>query len=268
MLSIAGSDSCGGAGIQADIKTCSALGVYAMTAITAVTAQNTMGVSGVFPVPADLLRAQLDAVLADICPDAVKIGMIPNAECAEVIADTLEKYDLKNVILDPVMVATSGDRLSDDSVYQVMCRRLFPQVSLITPNMPEASFMLQAEVTEHTIEMCAEALLRMNGISAVLLKGGHAGSAIITDVLAVSSEDGNHVYKFEHPAVETNNTHGTGCSLSSAIASFMAANYPIHRAVSEAVSAISAGIGAGRDYAIGHGHGAINHFALEKFRIK
>lgn len=264
VLSIAGSDSVGGAGIQADMKTCSALGVYGMTAVTAVTAQNTMGVRGVWLVDPEGVRAQIEAVMDDIRPDAVKIGMIPDAGCAEAIADCLERYAPANVVVDPVMVATSGDALSTGSVLETMRRRLFALSDLITPNLPEASAILGREADEAD-EAAVLELLAATGAGGVLLKGGHAaGEAGVSDRYALRSMDGS--VELRHPFVDSRNTHGTGCSLSSAIACFLALGLDMADAIRAGVEAVGSGIAAGRDYDAGHGHGSINHFAMEKFR--
>ncbi len=257
VLSIAGSDSGGGAGIQADIKTCHVLDVFAMTAITAVTAQNTLGVQGVLPIPADILEAQIEAVVTDIRPDAVKIGMVPTTEAAEVIADCIERHNLANVVLDPVMVATSGDQLSRTEVMEVLHSRLFSRVAVLTPNIPEARALSgidipgKADLTELIVPV-AEAV----GCPSVLLKGGHSESGILTDVLFHRG----HVYAYSHPRIDTINTHGTGCSLSSAIASFLAKGHDTASACANAIEWLSMAIDRGSRYAIGHGHGPVCHF--------
>jgi len=257
VLSIAGSDSGGGAGIQADIKTCHALGVYAMTAITAVTAQNTQSVLRVLPVSTDILEAQIEAVITDIRPDAIKIGMVPSPEAAEVIADCIERHNLSNVVLDPVMVATSGDPLSRTEVMEVMRRRLFSRVAVLTPNIPESRALSgvnipnEADLTELIVPV-AEAI----GCPSLLLKGGHSKSDILTDVLFHHGR----VYAYSHPRIDTVNTHGTGCSLSSAIASFLAKGHDTASACANAIEWLSMAIDRGSQYMIGHGHGPVCHF--------
>lgn len=257
VLSIAGSDSCGGAGIQADIKTCQALGVYAMTAITAVTAQNTCGVQGVEVIPPEMLRKQIEAVVTDIRPDAVKIGMVPTVANADVICECIERYDLANVVLDPVMVATSGDRLSGSAVMSKFKRCLNYKAALLTPNLPEAKALSgidfsTAEDSGVLISRLAKAL----DCPAVLLKGGHTEGDTLTDVLFADGK----ISTFTHPRIHTPNTHGTGCSLSSAIAAFLAKGYCVTEACGLAIEWLSRAIEQGSRYAIGSGHGPVCHF--------
>ena len=257
VLSIAGSDSSGGAGIQADIKTCQALGVYAMTAITAVTAQNTCGVTGVEVISPEMLRAQIDATVSDIRPDAVKIGMVPTVESARVIVECIERHELKNVVLDPVMVATSGDALSAGDVMEVFREKLFGRVAVLTPNLPEACALSGMDISAETdlvvmMEPIAEALR----CDSVLLKGGHTESDVLTDVLLT----GGKISTFSHPRISTPNTHGTGCTLSSAIASFLAKGYDVTEACGRAIAWLSEAIERGSHYNIGHGHGPVCHF--------
>ncbi|MCC8112916.1 MAG: hydroxymethylpyrimidine/phosphomethylpyrimidine kinase [Bacteroidales bacterium] len=274
VLSIAGSDSIGGAGVQADIKTCCALDVYAMTAITAVTAQNTRGVVDYRAVGKELLRQQLDAVCSDVRPDAVKIGMVPDADSAEVIAEAIEHYQLSNIVLDPVMVATSGDALSDSSAMTVLAKRVFPCVTLITPNLPEATALLshrgQVSVGEETPfretvdrffspfapkELTPSAIASLYGWIGVLVKGGHGDGQMLVDRLWWKGLD----CEFRHPLVDTVNTHGTGCSLSSAIACFLAKGEDVPMAVEHAIDWLQHAITAGADYDLGHGHGPVRH---------
>jgi len=257
ILSIAGSDSVGGAGIQADLKTATALGVYAMTAITAVTAQNTMGVRSWSSVEPELLRGQLDAVLDDVRPDAVKIGMLPDTDAVRIVADVIQTRDLSNVVLDPVCVATSGDALTTDSVPAEMMRRLFPLVTVITPNIPEAEMFLGHAVDVNDLTLSAKELLAKAGTNAVLLKGGHVeSSAQSTDVLVTNY---GTVEIMTMDRIETRNTHGTGCSLSSAIASFIAKGESLTEAIRHAKGWLHAAIAAGADYSLGHGCGPVNH---------
>lgn len=257
VLSIAGSDSSGGAGIQADIKTCQALGVYAMTAITAVTSQNTCGVSAVLPVPASHIKSQIDAVVSDIQPDAVKIGMVPTVECAEVIADCIERYNLSRVVLDPVMVATSGDALSASEVMEVFRHRLFDRVVLLTPNIPEASVLSGVDISADTdFESVIPSLSASIGCKSLLLKGGHSVGETLTDVLYTQG----NIYSFSHPKIITPNTHGTGCTLSSAIASYLAKGHDLPTACANAIEWLSEAISRGSRYVIGHGHGPVCHF--------
>lgn len=261
VLSIAGSDSSGGAGIQADIKTCTALGVYAMTAITALTAQNTLGVKGVMAVPAAFIKEQISAAVTDIRPDAVKIGMVPAADGARAIADSIEIYGLGNVVLDPVMVATSGDALSSDGVMDVMRERLFARVALLTPNIPEARALSGLDITPGTdLREAVAAVAEATGCRAVLLKGGHSEGETITDALYLNGR----VHTFSHPKIDTPNTHGTGCTLSSAIASFMAGGCDTATACARAIDWLSSAIERGSRYAIGHGHGPVCHLTPMK----
>jgi hydroxymethylpyrimidine/phosphomethylpyrimidine kinase len=248
VLSIAGSDSIGGAGIQADIKTCTALSVYAMTAITAVTAQNTLGVLTYEPVNQSLLQAQLNAVIADVRPDAVKIGMLPNVQTVNIVADFVAEHHLTNVVLDPVSVSTSGHALALADVPKAMAERLFPLATLVTPNIPEAKIFLDGDTDGF-------AFLKKYKTNAVLIKGGHLDGDVCCDRLFV----GGCVHSYDHARVDTANTHGTGCSLSSAIASFLAMGHDLPEAVKRAGDFVAQAIAAGADYSFGHGHGPINH---------
>jgi hydroxymethylpyrimidine/phosphomethylpyrimidine kinase len=256
VLSIAGSDSGGGAGIQADLKTFSALGCYGMTAITALTAQNTLGVQAIHGVPAAFLKAQLQSVLDDIGVDAVKIGMLHSPEVVEVVAWAIDHYGLKQVVLDPVMVATSGDRLIAEETVSVLVRELFPRVQLITPNLDEASLLLQHPLTAaDQLHNAAQALLDM-GAKAVLLKGGHLPGDVLCDVLQTP---GNDAVVFEATRIHSRNVHGTGCSLSSAIAAHLALGQSMSDAVAAARAFIRRAIADGADVKTGEGHGPLNH---------
>ena len=257
MLTIAGSDPSGGAGIQADIKTASALGVYAMSVITAVTAQNTCGVTGFEAVSLPMLRSQLTAVLSDIRPGAVKIGMIPSAAHVRVIAEAIGEYDLKHVVLDPVLVATSGDALSEGDTVQTLLHSLAPHAEIITPNIPEAEALTSIKITDlHSCIGCADGLLGFSGAKSVLLKGGHgADPGEIIDIFI----DADHKSLLTHRRIDTPNTHGTGCTLSSAIASLLALGYDRHAAVVRGVEWLGAAIEAGANKSIGHGQGPVNH---------
>ncbi|MCM1005691.1 MAG: bifunctional hydroxymethylpyrimidine kinase/phosphomethylpyrimidine kinase [Prevotella sp.] len=270
VLSIAGSDSSGGAGIQADIKTCTALGVYAMTAITALTAQNTMGVSSFEASSEALLRAQLQAVIEDIRPDAVKTGMIPTAAHIHLIADFIRKYDLKNLVVDPVMVATSGDSLCNDDTKEAFLAYLMPHARIVTPNIPEAEALTDIKITDRSsMQIVALDLLIRTGCGAVLLKGGHGNEEDRhADLLMLGYKEltgetrHSHFAEpiwLEHKHIDTPNTHGTGCTLSSAIASFLAKGLNAEQAVRKAVDWLSGAIASGADYSIGHGHGPVNH---------
>jgi len=256
VLTIAGSDSGGGAGIQADLKTFAALGCYGMTAITALTAQNTVGVQGIHAVPATFLKAQLQSVIEDIGVDAVKIGMLHAPETVEVVAWAIDHYQLKNVVLDPVMVATSGDRLIASDTVQVLVRELFPRAALITPNLDEAALLLQRPITESSgLDAAAQALLAM-GAQAVLLKGGHLPGDTLVDVLL---QPGQPPLRMASARIPSRNVHGTGCTLSSAIAAHLALGQGLAEAVEAARHFIRAAIIEGAAVQTGHGHGPLNH---------
>ena len=253
VLSIAGSDSSGGAGIQADIKTIAAHKLFAQTAITALTAQNTLGVAGVFDVPAEFVEAQIDAVFEDIRPDAVKIGMVSSAEIVRTIASALKHHGAENVVVDPVLVATSGDRLAAGGVADALRTELFPLATVITPNMPEAEALTGKAVETHADQEAAARDLLATGAHAVLVKGGHAeGEAY--DVLALA--DGT-LHGFTLPRVETNNTHGTGCTLSSAIACGLAQGLALEDAVRQAKEYVTGALSACLQ--LGHGNGPVDH---------
>lgn len=256
VLSIAGSDSGGGAGIQADLKTFAALGCYGMTAITALTAQNTLGVSAIHGVPPDILKAQLSAVLDDIGVDAVKIGMLHAPEIVHAVAWALKHYNVKQVVLDPVMVATSGDRLIAAETVQVLVDELFPLATVVTPNLDEAALLLGRQITgAHELEAAARDLLAM-GAEAVLLKGGHLPGDEVADLLVTGTGPSQ---RLASPRIASRNTHGTGCTLSSAIASFLALGEPLDQAVTKARSYILQAIAQGADVYTGAGHGPLNH---------
>jgi hydroxymethylpyrimidine/phosphomethylpyrimidine kinase len=266
VLSIAGSDSGGGAGIQADLKTFSALGCYGMTAVTALTAQNTTGVQAIHGVPASFLKAQLQSVLDDIGVDAVKIGMLHSPDVVEVVAWAIDHYGLKQVVLDPVMVATSGDRLIAEETVSVLVKELFPRVQLVTPNLDEASLLLQQILTEvDQLHNAAQALLDM-GAKAVLLKGGHLPGDVLCDVLQTP---GNDAVVFEATRIHSRNVHGTGCSLSSAIAAHLASGKTMADAVAAARAFIRRAIADGAGVKTGEGHGPLNHgFAPVLMQLK
>ncbi|MGE0100329.1 MAG: bifunctional hydroxymethylpyrimidine kinase/phosphomethylpyrimidine kinase [Hydrogenophaga sp.] len=256
VLSIAGSDSGGGAGIQADLKTFAALGCYGMTAITALTAQNTLGVSDIHGVPPELLRAQLSAVLDDIGVDAVKIGMLHTPEIVRTVAWALKQYGVRRVVLDPVMVATSGDRLIAPETVQVLVDELFPLATVVTPNLDEAALLLGRPITQaDELEVAARDLMTM-GAAAVLLKGGHLPGHEVTDWLVSGP---GAALRLASPRIESRNTHGTGCTLSSAIAAQLALGAPLDRAVVLARDYILEAIAQGADVCTGAGHGPLNH---------
>ena len=256
VLSIAGSDSGGGAGIQADLKTFAALGCYGMTAITAVTAQNTRGVHGIHAVPHAMLAAQIDAVAADIGIDAVKIGMLHDPEVVDVVADAIRRYQWPHVVLDPVMVAINGDRLIAQETVGVLVQRLFPLVTVITPNLDEAALLLGRDVKgEEELEAAAMDLLAL-GARAVLLKGGHLPGEEVVDVLLQRTQP---LLRMSHQRIASRNTHGTGCTLSSAIACHLALGHDLPEAVKLARGYIQQAIAQGADVQTGQGHGPLNH---------
>ncbi len=256
VLSIAGSDSGGGAGIQADLKTFSALGCYGMTAITAITAQNTQGVRAIHGVPPDILAAQIDAVVEDIGADAVKIGMLHAPEVVRVVAQAIRRHGLHHVVLDPVMVATSGDRLIAEETVAVLVQELFPLATVITPNLDEAELLLGRRIDGVTaLEPAAHALLAL-GAQNVLLKGGHLQGDEVVDLLL---QPGCAPLRLASPRIASRNVHGTGCTLSSAIAAHLALGHALEDAVRRARSYILGAIAAGAEVRTGHGHGPLNH---------
>jgi hydroxymethylpyrimidine/phosphomethylpyrimidine kinase len=254
VLTIAGSDSSGGAGIQADLKTFAAHGVYGMSVITALTAQNTQGVSGVHEVPADFVAQQIDAVVADIPPAAVKTGMLANAGIVEVVAGKLQQYALPNVVVDPVMVAKSGARLLSDEGVNTVRAKLLPVADLLTPNIPEAEMLLGTALSSDEFIRRAAVDIQAMGPKAVLIKGGHQPGEKVVDVLF----DGEHFWEFSGVRVETQNTHGTGCTYASAIAAQLALGEKLSDAVRHAREYLQAALE--RAYPIGHGHGPVHHF--------
>jgi hydroxymethylpyrimidine/phosphomethylpyrimidine kinase len=256
-VTIAGSDSGGGAGIQADMKTFAALGVYGASVITALTAQNTHGVFGIHDVPREFIRAQIDAVFSDLKVDAVKIGMLSHPAVIEVVAAGLDKYQQKKVVLDPVMVATSGDRLLAPDAVEVLRRELIPRALVITPNLPEAAALLDAPIAESETMMReqGERLLAL-GAKAVLIKGGHAGGAESVDLLVEPTA----VARLASERVATKNTHGTGCTLSAAIAAGLARGQNLADAVREAKAYVTGAIAAADRLDVGTGHGPVHHF--------
>jgi hydroxymethylpyrimidine/phosphomethylpyrimidine kinase len=256
-LTIAGSDSSGGAGIQADLKSFAALGVYGASVITALTAQNTQGVSGVHAVPPDFVTAQIDAVFGDLDVKAVKIGMVAQPATIDAIAAGLERWSPKHVVLDPVMVATSGDRLLAAEAVAGLRTKLIPRAALITPNLPEAAALLDEPIatSEDAIADQGQRLLAM-GCQAVLIKGGHGQGAQSIDYLF----GGNGIVALAAPRIATQSTHGTGCSLSSAITAGLAKGEDMETAVRHAKIWISVAIAAADRLKVGHGHGPIHHF--------
>jgi hydroxymethylpyrimidine/phosphomethylpyrimidine kinase len=256
-VTIAGSDSGGGAGIQADLKTFSALGVYGASVITALTAQNTQGVTGIHDVPPAFVAAQINAVFSDLKVDAVKIGMLSQPGVIEAVAAGLDQWKQRNVVLDPVMVATSGDRLISPQAIDVLKRVLIPRALLITPNLPEAAALLGGPIARDEDEMRAQAVrLVEQGARAVLIKGGHSEGAESVDVLQAPGS----FTRLATERIATKNTHGTGCTLSSAIAAGLAKGLDLVAAVREAKAYVSAAIAAADRLTIGSGHGPVHHF--------
>jgi hydroxymethylpyrimidine/phosphomethylpyrimidine kinase len=266
LLSIAGSDSGGGAGIQADLKTFSALGCYGMTAITALTAQNTTGVRAIHGVPPQMLRDQIDAVLEDIGVDAVKIGMLHSPDIVQVVADAIDRHAMPCVVLDPVMVATSGAVLIDHPAIAALVRELFGRAVLVTPNLDEASLLVGRSLSsENEMQDAARELLAM-GARAVLLKGGHLAGDVVSDLL-LTAIDAPHWMRA--PRIHTANTHGTGCTLSSAIAGHLAMGYSLMDAVKAARAYVRGALAAGASVKTGQGSGPLNHgFAPQVTRRK
>ena len=256
-LTIAGSDSSGGAGIQADIKTMTANGVYAMSAITALTAQNTTGVTGIFETTPDFLAKQLDAVFTDIFPDAVKIGMVSSAELIEVIAEKLRFYGAKNIVVDPVMVATSGSKLLRDDAVKALTEQLLPMADLLTPNIPEAEILSGRSISDAAGMEAAARYISETYHCSVLCKGGHQ----VHDAADLLWRNGSGKW-FRGRRIQNPNTHGTGCTLSSAIASNLAKGYDLDTSVERAKAYISGALSAMLD--LGHGSGPMDHmFALQ-----
>ena len=259
VLTIAGSDSGGGAGIQADIKAISAMGCYAASAITAITVQNTIGVEAVHAVPLEILSGQIDAVLSDIGADAIKIGMLHSAEVVNLVADKIEQYGIRNVVLDPVMVSTSGHRLIEESAIEIIKSRLIPLARVITPNIPEAEILAGCTISsEEDFPKIAKILVQNNKGVSVLLKAGHLTGDDLVDYF-FNAEDGTTT-QLPSKRVYTRNTHGTGCTISSAFAAALARGEELTAAATSAKKYIEGAIISGAEYEIGHGHGPVNHF--------
>ncbi|MEA1967423.1 MAG: bifunctional hydroxymethylpyrimidine kinase/phosphomethylpyrimidine kinase [Thermodesulfobacteriota bacterium] len=286
-LTIAGSDSGGGAGIQADLKTFSALGCFGMSVVTALTAQNTEAVTGIYGVPPEFTALQMDAVLSDIGADAVKIGMLNSPEIIEIVAERLKSHNCRNIVLDPVMVAKSGDKLLEDDAVHALKESLIPMADIITPNLPEASVLLgrPVEKLEQMADACRE--LALLGCENILLKGGHLtgqGSVDFLYITAMGSPgglslhttndesyipglpglsykaQGDELQKFDMERINTVNSHGTGCTLSSAVAAHLALGHDINSAVKKAKEYITNALIAGVPYKTGNGHGPVHHF--------
>ncbi len=257
VLSIAGSDSGGGAGIQADLKTISALGCYGTTAITAVTVQNTMGVAAIHPIPVDIIQGQIEAVMQDIPPQAIKIGMVNRPEVVVMLGEVLKKYPGIPIVFDPVMVASSGDRLIEQETIHLLKEHLFPLSMLLTPNLEEAAIILGHPILNPQEMQLAAKNIQNLGAANVLLKGGHLEGNQLYDIL---SEENDQWYILNCDRIITQNTHGTGCTLSSALASELAKGYSIYQAVIRARNFIQQAIIEGKDVSTGKGHGPLNHF--------
>jgi len=258
VLTIAGSDSSGGAGIQADIKTLAALGCYGVSVITAVTAQNTQGVMTVHPVPSYIVTQQLEAVLKDIRIDVVKIGMLYSAEIIEAVTTTLRKYSIKPIVLDPIIHSTSGTPLLEENAIDALKKYLIPRSTLITPNIPEAEALLGIKLKSRTnLEKAAENLAK-SGCQNVLLKGGHLSGDSISDIFYSSKEKKMRV--FTSSRIKTVNTHGTGCTLSSAIAAYLAREFSMEESIQKARQFTFEALKAGVQYKLGPGKGPLHHF--------
>ncbi len=258
VLTIAGSDCSGGAGIQADLKTFSALGCYGMSVITALTAQNTRGVASVHAVPPAFVEDQLEAVFSDISVDAVKIGMLYSVEVIETVARQLKKHAVKNIVLDPVMIAQSGDSLLQDEAVDALKDFLMPLAAVATPNIPEASVFVDHHIITPDEMQQAVRQLASYGSKTILLKGGHLEGRESTDLLYICQED--RFIEFKAKRIPTRNNHGTGCTLSSAIASFLARGGDLETSVRYAKEYVTGAIQAGVEYETGGGHGPLHHF--------
>lgn len=258
VLTIAGSDSGGGAGIQADIKTISACGCYAMSAITAITVQNTIHVQDVFPIPVSVIKGEIEAVVSDIGVDSVKIGMLHSSEVIRTILETLQKYNLTNIVLDPVMVAKSGDTLLQSEAISTLKNELVPYARVITPNIPEAEIFLGKKIKsqDDLPDMARE--LSQGRRTSVFLKAGHLSDDNLIDIFYNAETD--EILELTSKRQFTQNTHGTGCTLSSAFASFIALGNTLNDSARKAKEYISAATEAGKEYKIGHGHGPVCHF--------
>lgn len=258
VLTIAGSDSGGGAGIQADIKAISANGCFAASAITAITAQNTVGVTDIHPIPNETLRKQIQAVLEDIGADAIKIGMLHSTETIRTVIETLKPFGIKSLVIDPVMVATSGDRLLLDDAIDTLKNELIPLARIITPNIPEAEILIGRNLRDQSeLADAAKELGEKSGVS-VLLKAGHLTEDVLTDILYDFETKETSV--LESKRVNSKNTHGTGCTMSSALAAHLAKGARLKEAVEAAKDYINHAIIEGADYEIGQGHGPVHHF--------
>jgi hydroxymethylpyrimidine/phosphomethylpyrimidine kinase len=261
VMTIAGSDSGGGAGIQADMKTFSALGCFATSVITAVTAQNTLGVSAIEQLSPEIISSQIRAVMDDIQPRYIKIGMVGDSTSIDVVATTLSGYALDGLVLDPVMVATSGDRLMREDAVSILKERLIPLSTLLTPNIPEAEVLSGQKITHPEDMPCVARRILEYGCKGVLIKGGHLEGVTKQDYLLYKDADGNLRERlFSFNTINTPNTHGTGCTLSSAITAFLAHGYELEQAVMCGREYLHQALISGQDVTLGRGHGPVNHF--------
>ena len=261
VMTIAGSDSGGGAGIQADMKTFSALGCFATSVITAVTAQNTLGVSAIEQLSPEIISSQICAVMDDIQPRYIKIGMVGDSTSIDVVATTLSGYALDGLVLDPVMVATSGDRLMREDAVSILKERLIPLSTLLTPNIPEAEVLSGQKITHPEDMPCVARRILEYGCKGVLIKGGHLEGVTKQDYLLYKDVDGNLRERlFSFDTINTPNTHGTGCTLSSAITAFLAHGYELEQAVMCGREYLHQALISGQDVTLGRGHGPVNHF--------
>ena len=258
VLTIAGSDSSGGAGIQADIKAISAMGSYAASVITSVTAQNTLGVQAIHPIPSDMVRQQIESVMDDLHPEAIKIGMVCDKDIALIISKNIYKYQPRWVVYDPVMVSTSGHKLMTDDTINIIRQKLIPQATLITPNLHEAKVLLGNSLKDEDEMKKGAELLGKTYRCSVLIKGGHLENNEMCDILYDATE--GRCFRYHAPKIESHNLHGTGCTLSSAIATKLSQGHPLKEAIALAKDYVTKAIDASKNMHIGNGHGPLWHF--------
>lgn len=260
-MTIAGSDSSGGAGIQADLKTFASLGCYGTSVITAVTAQNTTAVTGIHEIPAEFVKKQIETIFTDINIDAVKTGMLKNAKIIVAVAEQLQSHRNLKIVVDPVMVSKSGTKLLDDTAIETMKSKLLPLATLVTPNIPEANILTGMQIKNKSDMEKAAAIIFSLGTQAVLIKGGHLRERNCVDCLCIRKKGGNlKIHWFENKRVNTKNTHGTGCTLSSAVAAHLGKELKIENAVKQAIKYVHETIKAGNSYSLGKGQGPLHHF--------
>lgn len=265
VLTIAGFDGSGGAGIQADIKTTSALGCFSTSVLTALPVQNTRGVRKIYPIPVEAVADQIEAILDDIFPDAIKIGMVHTPQLVEAIVATLSKYKKIPLVFDPVMVATSGHRLIEEETISAIIEQLFPIADVITPNMDEAAILAKMKVENVDDMYLAGKVIKQLGCKTILLKGGHQETSTITSLFC---DEQDHYHSFETVKFDTHNTHGSGCTLSSAIAAYLAQGKTLYDAVSLGQQYVFQAIESGKDVQTGLGNGPLNHFFNPQKLIK